>query len=429
MKTITRIELYNKIWSITKSKTAQELEIPFADLTRICREYDIPTPTSSYWQQLSWGVDVEKAPLPNPKDEVVIPLTPVESSVYFKGHKSTTESTVYSEILDVELAKIQEEKELKKLKSQARNGKFAIDFNKPMDTWTENVDTIVKIFRVPESLKSRRDITLQSKVYLRLQRLNMNEQIKHPDYGKVRNHLDITTGLELHDRALRLFDTIIDIFEALGGKMEYGKNQTLVIFSDVQISVRVSERYRRVDQPVEERGFGSRSKLVPSGIMQVNLSMGYKKGTVEDTVCSKIEDKLDTIVKKTLRLVESEFKLREWQRQQEVERKRREEERAKEEERRRQIELSRKRECDDVRSLFSKLKREMIVTLIDLILKKYDHTECSETAASEKDIYVIKLLSLRNLFDLQRTAPIEGILTELDIDSLASEFFGDVNVR
>ena len=75
MKTITRKDLYDKIWSITKAKTAKELNISPIDLSRICKEHNIPSPTSNYWMHVGWGEDVEKTPLPNPESNPVIDLT------------------------------------------------------------------------------------------------------------------------------------------------------------------------------------------------------------------------------------------------------------------------------------------------------------------------------------------------------------------
>lgn len=71
MKTITRKELYDKIWSMTKSKTAIELNLKFSDLSKICQEHNIPSPSSRYWQLLAWGEKVEKTPLPDPDNDTV----------------------------------------------------------------------------------------------------------------------------------------------------------------------------------------------------------------------------------------------------------------------------------------------------------------------------------------------------------------------
>ncbi len=45
MKTITRKDLYDKIWSITKTKTAKELNISLTYLTSLCTENNIPMQT------------------------------------------------------------------------------------------------------------------------------------------------------------------------------------------------------------------------------------------------------------------------------------------------------------------------------------------------------------------------------------------------
>ncbi len=111
---------------------------------------------------------------------------------------------------------------------------------------------------------------------------------------------------------------------------------------------------------------------------------------------------------------------REQIRLQEIERRRQEEERRRAEERRKQIEKLREQELNNARGMLSLLKREMIVSLIDIVLNRYDSSDVSDY---ESDALAIKLRSLQNMFDPNRTAPIESNLTESDINLLANEFF------
>ncbi len=418
MKTITRKELYDKIWSITKSKTAEELGLPIAYLTKICGEHNIPTPTSGYWQHLSWGRDVEKTPLPNPDVDTTIVLMPNEP--VSKVRKKKVQQTNYSEILDIEISKTQEENECKHLRRCARAGKFVVDFNKPVDSWGTDVDKVVRIFPVSDVLKTRRDIVLQTKAYLRLKRLSGYEQMQHPDYNRLQTHLDISTELESNDRALRLFDAIINIYEALGGKMRYDKNCTFIEMGDVEISIRISERSKRVELSEEEQRYGGKYKFIPSGLFRVSLWSGPYESMIEDTKFAKVEDKLDILVRKSLTLVQNVLDWREQIRLQEIERRRQEEERRRAEERRKQIEKLREQELNNARGMLSLLKREMIVSLIDIVLNRYDSSDVSDY---ESDALAIKLRSLQNMFDPNRTAPIESNLTESDINLLANEFF------
>lgn len=423
MKTITRQELYDKIWSITKTKTAKELNIPLAYLTSLCNEYNIPTPTSRYWQELSWGKDVKKDPLPNPEINNIISLTP--SEVISVKHKNKTPDNNYSEILDQELEKINKEKEIKELQKKARNGEFAIDFSKECNLWRVGIDKVIQLFKVPEVLNSRREITLKTKAYFRLERLSWNDQRNHPDYSKLQTHLNISTGKDLYDRSLRLFDTIINILESLGGKMKYELSVTKVELGNVDISISISERSKRVEVPEAERQMGNKYKFVNSGLIKVCLRSDVYDAVIEDSTFARVEDKLDTVVKKCLELVKKEYDWREELKRWEIERKRQEEERRLEEERRRQIENLKIEKRKNIRGLYKVLRREMICELVGRILEKKSVMDAARSG--NEQILVNKLSELRDLFDPFRTDPIPGCLTETDIDALADEFFRSVS--
>lgn len=47
MVSITRKDLYSKLWSIGISKTAIELNVPYNKLKTACLSNDIPLPTAS----------------------------------------------------------------------------------------------------------------------------------------------------------------------------------------------------------------------------------------------------------------------------------------------------------------------------------------------------------------------------------------------
>lgn len=426
MKTITRKELYDKIWSITKAKTAKELSISPADLSRICNEHNIPSPTSGYWMHLGWGEEVEKTPLPNPENNPVIDITvkpPRKRRTGINASKKGSGSNYYSEILDKELDKKSDEKEIGKLKAQALAGKLSIDFKEPEDLWDKNIEKVVKIFPVQESLKSRRDIVLKSKAYFKLLKLSCSERMQHPDYDRFSTHLSISTEVDSCDRALRLFDSVISIYEALGGKMRYEEHKTSVEFANVEIEISITEKNKRVSLNEEERRWGSKYKFVPSGMLRVTLGNRWYREQIEDSPYSKIEDKLDSLIRKTISLVKSELDRREWRRLEEIERRKREEERRIEEERLRQLEIMRDKERDNVRGMFKTLKREMIITIIDRVLQHYGYPEVCENPDSATGAYIIKLLSLKKLLDPRNPTAIGTLLTESDINSLADEFF------
>ena len=52
MISISRKDLYKKLWSIGITKTAKELNIPYNKLKNACVNNDIPLPIASYWSRL-----------------------------------------------------------------------------------------------------------------------------------------------------------------------------------------------------------------------------------------------------------------------------------------------------------------------------------------------------------------------------------------
>lgn len=70
---ILRTELYEKIWSIGISKTANELNVPYNKLKSACSEHDIPLPSPKYWGVLYMGKETPvKTQLPNPEENIEI---------------------------------------------------------------------------------------------------------------------------------------------------------------------------------------------------------------------------------------------------------------------------------------------------------------------------------------------------------------------
>lgn len=71
---ITREQLYNEIWEISVAGVAKKYNADYNDLLKLCKEADIPVPSSGYWVKLKFGKPVEQFPLPeSPIVEVMLP--------------------------------------------------------------------------------------------------------------------------------------------------------------------------------------------------------------------------------------------------------------------------------------------------------------------------------------------------------------------
>ena len=73
--TLTRAELYDRIWNTAVIKVAHEFGISDVGLAKICRKHDIPRPPLGYWARLAAGQRLKKTPLPRPDDKSIITIT------------------------------------------------------------------------------------------------------------------------------------------------------------------------------------------------------------------------------------------------------------------------------------------------------------------------------------------------------------------
>lgn len=71
---LTRQELYDKVWATAVSRLAGEFGLSDVGLRKICQRYDIPLPPLGYWAKKQHGKKVTKTPLPkldSPDEDVI----------------------------------------------------------------------------------------------------------------------------------------------------------------------------------------------------------------------------------------------------------------------------------------------------------------------------------------------------------------------
>ena len=77
--TLTRAELYDRIWKTAVTKVAREFGISDVGLAKICRKHDVPRPPLGSWARLAAGQRPKKAQLPRPDDKPIVTITPPRS--------------------------------------------------------------------------------------------------------------------------------------------------------------------------------------------------------------------------------------------------------------------------------------------------------------------------------------------------------------
>ena len=67
--TLSRAELYDKIWNTPAIKLAKDFGLSDVALGKICKKHSIPKPPLGYWAKLAHGKIVPRPPLPNIDDQ------------------------------------------------------------------------------------------------------------------------------------------------------------------------------------------------------------------------------------------------------------------------------------------------------------------------------------------------------------------------
>ena len=62
--TLTREQLYERVWTDPATTVAAELGISSVALKKTCKKLNIPTPTRGYWSSLAVGLQLPQEPLP-----------------------------------------------------------------------------------------------------------------------------------------------------------------------------------------------------------------------------------------------------------------------------------------------------------------------------------------------------------------------------
>ena len=210
-------------------------------------------------------------------------------------------------------------------------------------------------FIVPEVLDPKDELILDTIMYFKEEdyRKDHGWNAKNPYEGKARKWLNIDVSREQRDRALRIYTAVLNAARHFGYQFVVKSNNegyyrscsTTIVVKGIEFPIRLFEASNRV---VVDDGRWSRTDLRHNGRLRFEVGKYFfEKKTVQDTGCTRIEDKIEQLFQILERLADKEIEYRH-QRELEEERLRQEEERKRiEEEERKRIarekELERKR--------------------------------------------------------------------------------------
>jgi len=308
VKTISRLELYERVWETPVARLAKEYGLSDVGFAKICKKYNIPRPPRGYWAQKAAGQRMTKEPLPRRSSDEMIQISPNLSNQF-----NSTENPNLLEHLECE----------------------------------RNFPPIV----VAKALRNPHPFVARSAELLELCEPTHVGILESED----KNCLDIRVSKNSLRRALRIMDSLIKGLSERGFEIYQEKDSFQLMIDGERLGFGISEDV--VSQKTQPKDtdldgyyhFGhSRFDYVraPSGKLCLTIhdrsyfySDNFRKNW-RDTKRKQLEDSLDAFV---IGLIKRAAKKKEYRLQkEEEERKRQVLARLREEERQRQAELYRK---------------------------------------------------------------------------------------
>jgi hypothetical protein len=96
-KKISRVELYEQVWTVPMARLAKDYGLSDVGLAKICKKERIPRPPRGYWARKETGLEPRKIPLPPGDRDRVIEINPSS------GLQTKPQGTVPQELLTLSI--------------------------------------------------------------------------------------------------------------------------------------------------------------------------------------------------------------------------------------------------------------------------------------------------------------------------------------
>lgn len=223
--TLTRMALYDLVWSEPMTALAKKFKISDNGLRKICIKMDIPLPKAGYWMKIKFGKRIKKIGLPkiySGKDHVT--LSPTSEVV----------KEVYTHLTKQNILRIQIEEEL---------GAVLI--------------VSVKLTK-PDKLIATTKAYLNGSISYE-DRINHNMQI-----------LKINVTKTSYARAFRIMDTLIKALRRRGHSIIFRNGDTHVEIKGQQIKIYLKEKEKRVPN-IESKYSWDSHTLAYTGLLYLRI--------------------------------------------------------------------------------------------------------------------------------------------------------------
>ena len=227
---MNREQLYNEIWEISLTGVAKKYDLNYSKLSNICKDHNIPYPTSAYWTKKNIGMDITSDIIPLPESETK------EIRLYLKGIK-----------IDIK-EKIDNSKNLDEIKLENPEEVFFNNF-KGLEFLDEN--ELKKVIRViyeldPNKHKKSHKKIVEYKNKIEEKRKRENNDSRYSNYfssiGEL-NYFDNISKFE-KERIMKLLSCIYYSIEELGGKIN---DDLSMIIRNERVNIEIVELQDQVN--------------------------------------------------------------------------------------------------------------------------------------------------------------------------------------
>jgi hypothetical protein len=301
--TLSREELYEKVWSTPMRKLAPAYGLSDVGLAKVCDRHNVPRPPRGYWAKKEFGRAPPRPPLPPCDDPALqtVRLTP-------------------------------EEKRPPEPPPPAPEPEYDADVMAAL-----RKARALPPVTVGEALRGPHPLVQSTRAALERATPDRNGLLSAP-WNAEEGTLNVSVSKDSLRRALCFLDALLKAVEKVGGKVEAVRTQwereTVVSFCGEKVAtLRLRERYRQQERerPLKDYGDWRRHESVPTGRLVLDGASCYKPHCQDTEKGRRVEGSVDGLV---VHWAEEAGRVR-------AERRRREEEA-----RRREEEERRRRECE-----------------------------------------------------------------------------------
>lgn len=256
MLSISRKDLYEKLWAIGTTKTAKELNVPYNKLKNACTGNDIPLPTASYWSSLHMGNEKPvQPPLPNPNNNRII--------VIEKAKKQSTEAPK-----KITVAANDKKSSSTFTEKNAASSTTKIEKEKPsyFPSLESDHEKLTKIYN---SLKVNK--ALSNKPHKEI----VEYHRKTKSYKEDKLRINSASG-EIIPEVLPFIDSLFKALEMAGAKIDSKYDEIQVLYKKYTFNLNFKLPCKKVTLSPDDRAYSRYNTFKYETIGKIYVEVGYK---------------------------------------------------------------------------------------------------------------------------------------------------------